>query len=204
MAKQLDQLGTASGGSRLGQSFAAYFSKLVYYWCEGSYVINAKWTMRRADKVGRGVRVLGKLKMNKRNQTRIVIAARTVVDSTTAKVELSALEAGAELYIGENCYINSGTIITASRSITIGKDCQLGFYCLVMDSDFHGVEDRNSPPPPEPIVLEDNVWLGSRVIVLKGVTIGHDAVVAAGSVVTKDVPPRCLVAGSPAKIIRRF
>jgi acetyltransferase-like isoleucine patch superfamily enzyme len=66
------------------------------------------------------------------------------------------------------------------------------------------VEDKSWDTSGEPIILEDRVWLGNRSIVLKGVTLGHDAVVAAGSVVTKDVPPRTVVAGVPAKVIRRF
>ena len=53
-----------------------------------------------------------------------------------------------------------------------------------------------------PIVIQDHVWLGMNVIVLKGVTIGEGAIVAAGSIVTKDVPPHCLVAGVPAKVVK--
>lgn len=203
MAKQVDQISANQPAQGVMQKLPHYFSRIGYYWREGNYILNAKLRLRSANFVGKRVRVLGRVKVSNQGG-RISIHERTVVDSTTATVEISALQPGAELEIGENCYINCGTIITASRSIKIGKDCQIGFYSMLMDSDFHGVEDRNSPPPPEPIVLEDNVWLGSRVIVLKGVTIGHDSVVAAGSVVTKDVPPRCLVAGLPARIIKRF
>jgi acetyltransferase-like isoleucine patch superfamily enzyme len=80
----------------------------------------------------------------------------------------------------------------------------IGTHVMVMDCDFHRVEDKVWDPSGAPIVLEDRVWLGNRSIVLKGVNIGHDAVVAAGSVVTHDVPPRTVVAGVPARVVRHF
>jgi acetyltransferase-like isoleucine patch superfamily enzyme len=73
-----------------------------------------------------------------------------------------------------------------------------------MDNDFHGVDRRDQAKPPARILIEDNVWLATRCTVLKGVTIGTGAVVAAGAVVTKDVPPYTLVAGVPARIIRHI
>ncbi len=75
---------------------------------------------------------------------------------------------------------------------------------MIMDSDFHRVEDKSWDTSGVPIILEDRVWIGNRSIVLKGVRIGHDAVVAAGSVVTHDVPPRTVVAGVPARVVRTF
>ena len=75
-----------------------------------------------------------------------------------------------------------------------------------MDNDFHRLEPerRLERPPSRPVVLGSNVWLGGFVIVLPGVTIGDDSVVAAGSVVTRDVPPGVLVGGVPARPIREL
>jgi maltose O-acetyltransferase len=75
---------------------------------------------------------------------------------------------------------------------------------MLMDNDFHRIEPerRLERPDSAPIVLEANVWLGARVIVTRGVTIGEGSVVGAGSVVTSDVPPRTVVAGVPARVIR--
>jgi acetyltransferase-like isoleucine patch superfamily enzyme len=73
-----------------------------------------------------------------------------------------------------------------------------------MDCDFHRIEDKAYDTTGVPIVIEDRAWLGNRCMVLKGVTIGHDAVVAAGSIVTRDVPPRTVVAGVPAQVVRTF
>jgi len=71
-----------------------------------------------------------------------------------------------------------------------------------MDCDFHGVDNRTETAPAAPIIVEDDVWLATRVTILKGVRIGRGSVVAAGAVVTKDVAPYTLVGGVPARLIR--
>jgi maltose O-acetyltransferase len=75
---------------------------------------------------------------------------------------------------------------------------------MMMDNDFHRIEPdrRDEMPDSAPIVLGENVWVGGRVIVLNGVTIGRDSVIGAGSVVSSDIPPRSVAAGVPAKVIR--
>jgi len=123
--------------------------------------------------------------------------------STVARLELVTLPGGV-LEIGNNVFINYGSSLVASDRVTIGNDCLIGTHVMVMDCDFHRVEDKAWDTTGVPVVLEDRVWLGNRAIVLKGVTIGHDAVIGAGSVVTRDVPPRTVVAGSPARAIRQF
>jgi acetyltransferase-like isoleucine patch superfamily enzyme len=74
----------------------------------------------------------------------------------------------------------------------------------MMDNDYHQVEDRTKPGTSAPIILEKNVWLGVRVVVLKGVRIGENSVIGANSVVSRDIPPNCLAGGVPARIIRTF
>ena len=114
---------------------------------------------------------------------------------------------GSMLAIGNNVGI-SGSTLCASKSIIIGNNVLIGSGCLITDSDSHpmdwkerinGGENKTSWSG---IVIEDNVFIGARSIVLKGVTIGEGAVVGAGSVVTKDVPANTVVAGNPAKLIR--
>ena len=77
---------------------------------------------------------------------------------------------------------------------------------MLMDTGFHHVDPdrRLDPPTAQPIVIEDNVWIGARSVVLPGVTIGHDSVVGIGSVVTRDVAPRTVVVGVPAKVVRHL
>ena len=118
-------------------------------------------------------------------------------------VEIS-VERDATLVIGDRTFINYGVSIGATKSVTIGADCDLGPYVNIVDSHFHRLEPerRGERPDPTPVVIGDNVWLGARVIVLPGVTIGDGAVVGAGSVVTRDVPSRSLAVGSPAKVVR--
>jgi len=118
-------------------------------------------------------------------------------------VELASMPGGV-LTIGDKTFINSGVSICAQKSVVIGKNCAIGNMTLIMDTDFHSPEDHTRWPEAFPVVLEDDVWLGAGVIVLKGVTIGRGAAVAAGAVVTKDVAPRTLVGGVPAKLIRHL
>jgi len=106
--------------------------------------------------------------------------------------------------IGNNVFVNYGASISAHQLVRIGDGSQLGSYACLMDNDYHSVEDRSQLGESKPIILGRNVWLGVRVIVLKGVTIGDNAVIGAGSVVTHDIPANCVAGGVPAKVIRTF
>ena len=101
-------------------------------------------------------------------------------------------------------YCNSGTQIRCSKSIKIGKNATIAHNVVIMDSDFHCVEyeDGSKSLKTAPIVIGDNVWIGRGAIILKGVTVGDGAIIAAHSVVTKDVPAKALAAGNPARIIK--
>ncbi len=165
------------------------------------HALNARWQLRDATRVGRRVRLRGRARVV--NEGVMVIGDRVRLDSTIATLELVAI-AGGRLEIGDNVFVNFGSSIVAGTGVTVGNDCLIGAHVMVMDCDFHRVEDKSWDTSGKPIVLEERVWLGNRSIVLKGVRIGHDSVVGAGSVVTKDVPPRTVVAGSPARVVRRF
>lgn len=83
----------------------------------------------------------------------------------------------------------------------------IGSGCLITTTDSHPIhwEARRlntEPPASAPVIIEDDVFIGARSIVLKGVTIGQGAVIGAGSVVTKSIPPRVIAAGNPAKVIK--
>lgn len=113
-------------------------------------------------------------------------------------VKLSAY--GGEIHIGNNTYIGDRTEIHAGKSVKIGNNVNISWDCNILDRDYHGFESETERI--EPVTICDNVWIGCGCFVLKGVTIGEGAVVAAGSVVTKDVPAKCLVAGNPARIVK--
>jgi len=112
------------------------------------------------------------------------------------------LDAGATLRIGNGTYLNRNTAVIATRSVTIGRDCKIAWDVNIMDSDFHPLPGK--PLESRPVVIEDDVWIGCRAISLKGVHIGRGAIVAAGAVVTKDVPANSLVGGVPAKMVTQF
>lgn len=107
------------------------------------------------------------------------------------------------LEIGDSVVLN-GCVIQSATSITIGNNSSITAGTLVQDTDFHPSYEKDGSPKPykKPISIGNNVWIASRCIILKGVTIGDGAVVASGAVVTHDVPPYTLVAGNPAKVVK--
>ncbi|WP_331344814.1 acyltransferase [Cellvibrio sp. UBA7661] len=112
-------------------------------------------------------------------------------------------QADAEIIIGDYCLISPGVRISSAKSIRIGDNCMFAANVIISDSDWHGIYNRIRPfRCTKPVVIENNVWLGERVIVTKGVTIGENSVVGAGSVVTKSIPPNSVTAGNPARIIK--
>jgi acetyltransferase-like isoleucine patch superfamily enzyme len=108
---------------------------------------------------------------------------------------------GATVKIGKGTYLNRNTEIVAAQSVVIGADCKVARDVLIMDTDQHPIGTVGMHH--KPVEIGDRVWLGSRVIVLKGVTIGHDSIVGAGAVVTKSVPPYSVVVGPAARVIRQ-
>lgn len=106
----------------------------------------------------------------------------------------------ARIRIGRSTFLNRRTEIMAAESVTVGDNCAISWDVVISDTDYHHLMPGR--PRSAPVVIGNGVWIGSRATILKGVTIGHGAVVAAGSVVTKDVPSRALVAGVPARVIR--
>jgi acetyltransferase-like isoleucine patch superfamily enzyme len=102
--------------------------------------------------------------------------------------------------IGKGTYINRNSVVVAETLVDIGRNCRIAWDVVIMDSDLHPLPDGR--PDARPVTIEENVWIGCRSIILKGVRIGTGAVVAAGAVVTKDVPPRTVVGGVPARVLR--
>ncbi|MBN9312778.1 MAG: acyltransferase [Chryseobacterium sp.] len=105
----------------------------------------------------------------------------------------------AKLKLGSG-YINRYCKIRCYEEITIGNNVAISENFTIWDSDAHEIIGNGNPTAP--IVIGNKVWIGTNVTVLKGVTIGDGAVIAAGSLVNKDIPENCLAAGVPAKVIR--
>ncbi|MEX0882292.1 MAG: acyltransferase [Cyclobacteriaceae bacterium] len=163
-------------------------------------LLNGKIKLRKCQ-VGKFVTVRGNLRVEGSGNIRIGDHCR--IWSHMGVTQLYA-DRGASLIIGENSFINTATIISACHQIRIGKNCQIANQVIIMDGDFHGVDDRDTASKPQAIIIEDDVWLATRSMVLKGVKIGKGSTVAAGAVVTKDVPPYTLVGGVPAREIRKI
>ncbi|HIJ74748.1 MAG TPA: acyltransferase [Candidatus Hydrogenedentes bacterium] len=110
-----------------------------------------------------------------------------------------------QITLGANVRVNAGTVIVSSAQVTIGDDCLIGEYVSIRDAD-HGMAPdtpmRLQQQEAAPIAIGRDVWIGRGAAVLKGVTVGDGAVIAANSVVTKDVPPMVVVAGVPANVIK--
>lgn len=163
--------------------------------------LRARWAFRHATEVGALVRLEGRARVVANGEMRIGERVRMI--GHVVPVELVA-EHGAHLSIGDRTFINYGVSIGATHRIVVGAECNFGPYVNVVDSAFHELDPdrRFERPAPQAVHIGDRVWLGVRVIVLPGVTIGDGSVIGAGSVVTRDIPPRSLAAGSPATVIR--
>ncbi len=115
-----------------------------------------------------------------------------------------------EIILGDNCSIGEDSHITAINSVRLGNSVLLGKKILITDNA-HGASSSelldiapNLRPlySKGPVIIEDNVWIGEKSSIMPGVHVGKGSIVAANSVVTKDVPPYCVVAGVPAKILK--
>ncbi len=161
--------------------------------------LRARWQLRRCTSVGPWPRIWGHVRVY--NGGRIVLHDRIQIRALPWQCELAAMPGGT-LEIGDGTFINTGVSISASRSVRIGRRCQIGPRVLIMDNDFHTAGDPLHRPASYPVVLEDRVWVGAAAIILKGVRIGEAASIGAGSVVTRDVPAGAVVAGVPARPIK--
>lgn len=128
-------------------------------------------------------------------------------------------QAGANLDIERRAYFGSGHRLRIGNNSGLGENCRLlgqvnigddvmmGPDCIIMTLG-HEYRDRSCPmrlqgnTPERPVIIEDDVWIGVRVTILPGIRIGCGAIVAAGAVVTRDVPPYCIVGGVPARVIK--
>lgn len=148
-----------------------------------------------------------------RNVTRFLIHARSrlVLFENTQIAPGVYISVGNKsiLEIGPSSYIGHDSQINCRAGVKIGRGCLFGQQVMMMDYDGHPVFHADKPLLEEtyggdraPITIGDNVWIGARSLILKGVSIGDGAIIGAGSIVASDVPANCMVAGNPAKVIR--
>ncbi|MER7169177.1 acyltransferase [Micromonospora sp. NPDC000207] len=165
------------------------------------FALRRSWYRLRYPRLtlGRDVEIRGRIRM--RRGVRVTIGDRTRIN------KLVRFAGPGEVRVGADCLLNA-TWIGSWVSVTVGDRCLLS-NCEMLDSDFHNLPPqlRHEPAGPQtegPIVVGDNVWIGTHALVLKGVHIGDDSVVGAGTVVRSDVPPRVVVVGNPQQTVKKF
>jgi len=166
-----------------------------------SHIINAQLSLRGKATAPFSVRLRGRVHLSGCGE--VVLGEGVSICGTVVPVELVTYTSG-RIEIGNHTFINYGSSIAARASVKIGSYCHLGHYIFVMDNDQHDVVRHMELPRSDPVIVEDHVWIGSKAIVLPGVRIGSRAVIGAGSIVTKDIPPRCVAAGNPARVLRHL
>ena len=163
-----------------------------------AHFVNGQRQLRRATRVG-ALRLRGRAVVT--NDGELIFGDRLRLNGDVVPLQFSCGR-GAHLSIGDGTFVNYGADISAVQEVRIGRNCNLGQYAIIIDSDYHNPEGSSLPARCGPVIIEDDVWLGARVTVLRGVRIGRGAVIAAHAVVTSDIPPRVLAGGVPARVIR--
>jgi acetyltransferase-like isoleucine patch superfamily enzyme len=142
---------------------------------------------------------------------RIVIGDHVTLDGRLSFIFGNRISTRPEVVIGDHTYIGYGCCFTASSSITVGRHCLLAGNVQIADYDGHPIDAAHrrsgapmSPDSVRPVVIGDDVWIGTRVLILKGVHIGDRAIIGAGAVVSRDVPPDTVVAGNPARVVKQL
>lgn len=154
----------------------------------------ARWSLRGAQAVGRRAQVLGWPTVNASD-------LRIGDDFKIWSGHRQTLISGwGPLRIGSRVFVNVGSVVICVKGIEIGDDVALAHEVMILDSDSHGIEGRVHVEAP--VRIGAGTWVGARAMILPGVCLGQRVLVAAGSVVTRDVPDDVLVAGNPARVVR--
>lgn len=163
-----------------------------------------------------GLRVYGMPMIQRHRGSRIEVGAGVTLRSWRSSnplapnhaVVLATRSASAVLRIGAGSGLTGATVVAEER-VEIGARVFVGANATIADTDFHPLDPETRRATPSagrhsPVVIGDDVFIGMNALILKGVTIGHGAVVGAGSVVTRDVPPLAIVSGNPAVLVRQM
>ena len=173
----------------------------------------AWWRLRGLD-AGADWRCYGLPIIQRHRQSEVRIGRRMELRSSPTSnplapnhpVIFSTRRPGASLSIGDDFGMTGGSLVCDQR-ISIGDRVWVGANAIITDTDFHPLDHEKRQRNPldantAPVAIEDDVFIGMNALVLKGVTLGAGSVVAAGCVVTRDVPPRGVVVGNPARVVR--
>jgi acetyltransferase-like isoleucine patch superfamily enzyme len=183
--------------------------RTVYYFCLRVFICEPIFKAY-CKKVGKGVRTdiyvpfisgQGDIIV----EDNVLLDGRVSIRFATRYADCPRLTIGARTRIGHNC------AIIVAKNVSIGSDCLIAADTLIFESSGHHTDPdaRLAGLPPtddmvKPVHIGNNVWIGKRSMIFPGITIGDGAVVAAGSIVMRDVPPNTLVAGNPARVAQNL
>ncbi|MDD9148167.1 acyltransferase [Sporolactobacillus sp. CQH2019] len=145
----------------------------------------------------------------------------TIGDKSFIRGNLEVQRAGGIINVGKKCYIGDGTRIWSAENITIGDNVLIAHNCNIFDNDTHpkdikerrldaediiwnGIRRNFCSLGKKPVIIEDDVWIGANVSILKGVSIGKGSIIGTGSVVTSNIPAESIAVGNPAKVIKKI
>jgi acetyltransferase-like isoleucine patch superfamily enzyme len=174
----------------------------------GRQVVERFWSVplfkARCEKAGKNLRLPNGIPLVVGNHLRIQVGNNVTIMRTT--IGASKVFDHPVLKIGNGSGIGYGTTISISKEVEIGDHCMIGTNCLIMDSDDHPINPQKrltgegvAPEQVKPVIIGNNVWIGSYCVVLKGVTVGDNSIISAHSVVTRSVVPNTIYAGNPAR-----
>jgi maltose O-acetyltransferase len=156
------------------------------------------WTTRAS--FGKRPFMLGKIRFGIRGQA--VFGNNSLILATPVGVNISVGK-GATLIVGDKFFMNFGTSLVARREIRIGNNVMLAPYASITDDNQHETEP-GAVTFKGPVIIGNNVWIGTSAVVNPGVSIGDGSVIGANSVVSRDIPPNSFAAGAPAQVIRKL
>ena len=132
----------------------------------------------------------------------------TLITAPDKRIDLSTWETdkiNGELQLGKYILISPGTSIRSAKKIVIGDSTMIASNVTITDSDWHDIYDRTDyVASPKEVIIQENVWIGEKSLILKGSKIGKNSIIGAGSVVSGEVPANVVFAGNPAKEIKKL
>jgi len=162
-----------------------------------------RFLLRNRDEIGEvgsALKIRGNVRLSASPEGTVTIGDNVELVGTLGRSTFFKI--GGTLEIADEVFVNRGCEIYATTNVTLGYDATLAPGIVIRDSDMHAVDGGTVQRGA--VEIGSGAWIGGRSIVLKGVTVGKNAVVGAGSVVTDDVPPETVVAGNPAEVVREL